>query len=151
MTTAGFIVPTITGILSTCCSVLILYAIYKSPHKLSTTYHRIMAMMSIFDILASVCIAFTTLPMPSDDIVRFAGPMLGNHVTCQMSDSGIYRYIWPRRWRLTLHVSRLVFCLQNDSKDGLIYHHQENRTILLFNFLWYCNLSTKLLSVQRLA
>ena len=84
MTTAGFIVPTITGILSTCCSVLILYAIYKSPHKLSTTYHRIMAMMSIFDILASVCIAFTTLPMPSDDIVRFAGPMLGNHVTCQI-------------------------------------------------------------------
>ena len=84
MTTAGFIVPTITGILSTCCYVLILYAIYKSPHKLSTTYHRIMAMMSIFDILASVCIAFTTLPMPSDDIVRFAGPMLGNHLTCQI-------------------------------------------------------------------
>jgi hypothetical protein len=84
MTTAGFIVPTISGLLSTCCSILIIYAIYKTPLKLSTTYHRIMSMMSIFDILASVCIAFTTLPMPSDDIVRFAGPMLGNHLTCQI-------------------------------------------------------------------
>lgn len=84
MTTAGFVIPTITGLLSTCCSILILYAIYKSPLQLSTTYHRIMSIMSIFDILGSVCIALTTLPMPSDDSVRYAGPMLGNHHTCQI-------------------------------------------------------------------
>lgn len=84
MTTAGFIVPTITGLLSTCGSLLILYAIYKSPLQLSTTYHRIMATMSLFDVIASVCLALTTLPMPSDDSVRYAGPMIGNHVTCQI-------------------------------------------------------------------
>jgi hypothetical protein len=84
MTTAGFVIPTITGLLSTICSILILYAIYKSPLQLSTTYHRIMTMMSIFDILGSVCIALTTLPMPSDDSVRYAGPMLGNKHTCQI-------------------------------------------------------------------
>lgn len=84
MTTAGFIVPTVTGLLSTCGSLLILYAIYKSPVQLSTTYHRIMAVMSIFDVLASVCIALTTLPMPSDDSIRYAGPMIGNDLTCQI-------------------------------------------------------------------
>jgi hypothetical protein len=40
--------------------------------------------MSIFDIMASVSMALTSLPMPSDDELRFAGPMLGNKVTCQI-------------------------------------------------------------------
>lgn len=84
MTTTGLILPTITGTLSTICSMIILHVIRMSPQKLSTTYHRIMAFMSVFDIMASVCMALTTLPMPSDDILRFAGPMLGNKTTCQI-------------------------------------------------------------------
>lgn len=43
-----------------------------------------MAMMSIFEVLGSVCIALTTLPMPSDDALEYAGPMIGNHLTCQI-------------------------------------------------------------------
>ena len=84
MTTAGYIVPTITGAISALGSMLILNAIRLSPQKLSTTYHRIMALMSVFDVMASVCMALTTLPMPSDDILRFAGPMIGNKTTCQI-------------------------------------------------------------------
>ena len=84
MTTAGFVIPIITGTLSTLCSMIILNIIRLSPQKLTTTYHRIMALMSIFDIMSSVCMALTTLPMPSDDTLRFAGPMLGNKTTCQM-------------------------------------------------------------------
>lgn len=84
MTTAGFLVPTVTAILSTFSSLLILFIIYKSSQKLSNTYHRIMALMSIFDLIASVSMSLTTLPMPSDDIFRFAGPMLGNPLTCSL-------------------------------------------------------------------
>jgi hypothetical protein len=84
MTTTGLILPTITGTLSTISSLIILNIIRMSPQKLSTTYHRIMALMSIFDIMASVCMALTTLPMPSDDVLRFDGPMIGNKTTCQI-------------------------------------------------------------------
>lgn len=84
MTTAGVIVTSITAILSTLSSMLILVIIYNSPDKISTTYHRLIGLMSVFDIIASVSISLTTLPMPSDDILRFAGPMLGNHLTCSL-------------------------------------------------------------------
>lgn len=50
---------------------------------MSSTYHRIMAFMSIFDFIASICMALSTLPMPRDNIHPFQGPMIGNHRTCQ--------------------------------------------------------------------
>jgi hypothetical protein len=84
MKKGGIIVTTVTGTLSAICSVLILNVIRMSNQKLSTTYHRMMVLMSIFDIMASVSMALTSLPMPSDDELRFAGPMLGNKVTCQI-------------------------------------------------------------------
>lgn len=84
MTLAGFVVPLITGLLSACCSFVILHLIFKSPEKLGTTYHRMMAIMSVFDIIASIFIAAGTIMMPSDNVYEFKGPMLGNHVTCQI-------------------------------------------------------------------
>ena len=81
---AGYILTMISAILSTISSFLILNSIRLSNQKLSTTYHRIMALMCVFDVIASICMALTTLPMPSDDILRFAGPMLGNKTTCQI-------------------------------------------------------------------
>lgn len=84
MSTAGFIIPMITGTLSALCSLLILYIISKSSQKLSTTHHRIMSFMSIFDFVASACMALSTLPMPRDIDIPFKGPRLGNHTTCQM-------------------------------------------------------------------
>ena len=84
MTSTSVILNAVSGILSTISSLIILNIIRMSPQKLSTTYHRIMALMSIFDIMASVCMALTTLPMPSDDVLRFDGPMIGNKTTCQI-------------------------------------------------------------------
>ena len=84
MTTAGFIIPLVTGTLSACSSGLIIYIILRSQQKLSTTYHRIMAFMSAFDIISSIFIALGTIMMPSDNIFPFAGPTLGNQVTCQI-------------------------------------------------------------------
>eukprot|EP00979_Chaetoceros_neogracilis_P017148 scaffold10180_cov304-Chaetoceros_neogracile.AAC.11 len=43
-----------------------------------------MASMSCFDIIASISIGLATIPMPADSIYDFAGPMLGNTVTCQI-------------------------------------------------------------------
>ena len=83
-TLAGFIVPMVTGILSACSSGLIIYIILRSQQKLTTTYHRIMAFMSAFDIISSIFIALGTIMMPSDTMYKFAGPLLGNKVTCQI-------------------------------------------------------------------
>jgi hypothetical protein len=47
-----------------------------SNQKLSTTYHRIMALMSVLNIIASVFSILSTLPMPSDDPLKFDGPMI---------------------------------------------------------------------------
>ena len=84
MSSTGIALTVALGIISTICSMVILNIIGMSPQKLSTTYHRIMASMSIFDIIASLAMAVSTLPMPSDDILRYDGPMIGNKVTCQI-------------------------------------------------------------------
>ena len=84
---AGFIVPTVTGLLSACSSGLIIYIISNSQQKLSTTYHRLMAFMSGFDIISSIFIALGTIMLPSDTMYKFAGPMLGNKITCQIQGS----------------------------------------------------------------
>ena len=84
MSQTGIILTTITGVLSTICSMIILNIIRLSNQRLTTTHHRIMAFISVFHMIASVCMALTTLPMPSDDILRFAGPMLGNRTTRQL-------------------------------------------------------------------
>lgn len=116
MTRGGIILTTVTGSLSAICSLLLLNVIRMSNQKLSTTYHRIMVLMSVFDLIASVCMALTTLPMPSDDELRFAGPMLGNKVTCQIQGyfvqlgvfCGISFYsclIWYFVCRMTFKVS----------------------------------------------
>jgi hypothetical protein len=82
MTSAGFITPMITGLLSACSSGLILYVISRSQQKLSTTYHRIMGLMSFFDIVASIFIALGTVMMPADSVFQFAGQMVGNQASC---------------------------------------------------------------------
>jgi hypothetical protein len=84
MTSTSIIMNAVSGTVSTIASLIILNIIRMSPQKLSTTYHRFMALMCVFDIMASVCMALTTLPMPSDDVLRFDGPMIGNKTTCQI-------------------------------------------------------------------
>ena len=74
----------VTGTLSASSSGLIIYIILRSQQKLSTTYHRIMALMSAFDIISSIFFALGTIMMPSDTMYKFAGPLLGNKVTCKI-------------------------------------------------------------------
>ena len=73
-----------TGSLSAISSLLLIVLIYRSRIRLSTVYHRIMFCMSVSDILASVAMALTTLPMPKDMIyTQFEMKEVhGNNATC---------------------------------------------------------------------
>ena len=84
LSVAAFVVTLLTGLLSTCCSIVILHIIRRSPQKFSTTYHKMVASMSCFDIIASISIGLATIPMPADSIYDSAGPMIGNTATCQI-------------------------------------------------------------------
>jgi hypothetical protein len=80
-TKAGFIMPTITGSMSCLSSLTIIAFILRS--KSNTIYHRIMFGLSFADIIASLAIALTTLPMPKDVIYPFSGPSYGTIETCE--------------------------------------------------------------------
>jgi hypothetical protein len=77
---AGYIIPSITGMVSCLSSFIIVFIILKTMHN--TAYHRIMFAMSISDIITSTAIALTTLPMPADVIYDFEGPSFGTVGTC---------------------------------------------------------------------
>ena len=95
-TSFAAVTPRITGGLSTISSFLIIYLILKSEKKLSTIYHRIMFGMSVVDILGSIAMALTTLPMPkylpdvgngdefSIPYEHWSGSKLGNTQTCDL-------------------------------------------------------------------
>lgn len=83
------IVPRITGTLSVVSASLTIYVILRSRTKLSSIYHRIMFGMSVADIMGSIAMGLTTLPMPThlpreDEFKEyiFAGTRLGNTQTC---------------------------------------------------------------------
>jgi len=81
LTRAGFIVPTVTGSISCISSATIIYIIVKSMRN--TVYHRLLFVISFCDMLSSLAVALTTLPMPTDVIYSFEGPSYGNTKTCE--------------------------------------------------------------------
>lgn len=80
-TKAGIFIPTTTGSLSFLSSLTIVTFILRC--RSNTVYHRIMFCMSFFDMLSSLAIALTTIPMPADAIYPFAGPSYGTIRTCE--------------------------------------------------------------------
>ncbi len=80
-TKAGIVIPTITGTVSALSSLAIICFILSTRNN--TIYHRIMFFMSLSDIMASVAIALTTLPMPKDVIYPYAGLSYGTVKTCE--------------------------------------------------------------------
>ena len=80
-TKAGIIVPTITGSMSFLSSLTVVLFILRS--RVNNVYNRIIFCMSFFDMLASLAIALTTLPMPSNVVYPFDGPSYGTVQTCE--------------------------------------------------------------------
>lgn len=74
----GIRINTATVSLSTLASFLLIIIIYRSKTKMGSVYHRIMFGMSFFDIVQSLAMAFTTLPMPTCMIYdQFEGLIIG--------------------------------------------------------------------------
>ena len=61
----GILITSISASISAMCSALIIYFILKSSMGISSVYHRIVGIMSLGDVLASLAMALTTLPMPT--------------------------------------------------------------------------------------
>mmetsp|Transcript_15331 Transcript_15331/g.21805 ORF Transcript_15331/g.21805 Transcript_15331/m.21805 type:complete len:391 (+) Transcript_15331:258-1430(+) len=79
--TAGIYIPLLTGTLSVIGSGSILYSIWASRStKLKDPQHRILGMMSIFDIFYSINKALTFLTYPAG----LGVPAFGNDATCNM-------------------------------------------------------------------
>jgi hypothetical protein len=86
-TRAGWVIPTVTGIVSLCASAVIIYIIARSDrNRYTATYHRIMVFMSIADMISSFAISLTTLPMPKDvnEVYNFDGNSYGTVLTCEI-------------------------------------------------------------------
>ena len=58
--------------LSTISSVIIVTTICRSQVRFSSVYNRIILGMSLFDIIGSVSVALTTVPMPVDQMYPFS-------------------------------------------------------------------------------
>ena len=79
----GSVLSAVTGSISAISSLLIIYIILISKKSLKTVYHRIMFVLSFYDFMVSLAIAFSTLPMPKNMIYQqFEGLVLGNQASC---------------------------------------------------------------------
>ena len=80
---AGIAIASCSASLSFISSSMIIIFIIRSDRKFGSVYHRIMIGMSLFDMIQSLAMAFTTLPMPSDMLYeQFHGLVGGNTSTC---------------------------------------------------------------------
>ena len=81
---AGIIVTVISSVISIVASAVVIGIIYRSAKGLkNSVYHRILFGMSAADIIQTLALAFTTLPMPRDMIyTNFQGLIIGNNASC---------------------------------------------------------------------
>ena len=79
-----------TGCISAVSSILVILIIARSSQRFSTVYHRLMFGISVYDLIASIAMALTTLPMPADMIYRqFEGSHLGTNESCEAQASSL--------------------------------------------------------------
>jgi hypothetical protein len=87
------IVPKFTGGLSMLGSGYIAYEVISNPAKRAKTYHRLVAVMSLVDVLSSFCYFLSTWPMPPGENKSWKSPehflAAGNDATCTAQGFGI--------------------------------------------------------------
>lgn len=87
------IAPRISGCLSAVSSILILYKILQSYNRLSTVYHRIMFGMSLSNMIGTVAICLTSIPMPEKApyglTYHFEARRVGNQLSCELQGFAI--------------------------------------------------------------
>ena len=80
-TVEDLVLQVVGGTISTLSSALIIYIILRSSEKLTSTYHRIMTLFSMFDIFWSFSLALATTPAPKT-FIPFKGASLGSQGSC---------------------------------------------------------------------
>jgi len=76
------IIPRFTGLFSLVGSSLIIYMILSDREKkLVKSYHRLMLVMSVFDVFQSIALAASTSPFPKETQIYGS---IGNKATCQV-------------------------------------------------------------------
>jgi len=81
---SGIMITATSAGISIIASAVVMRLIYRSAKGLkNSAYHRILFGMSAADIVQSLALAFTTLPMPKDMIyTNYQGLILGNNASC---------------------------------------------------------------------
>ncbi len=83
LTIAGQVSTSMGAVISLLSSSLVVCIICRSQRRLSTTYHRLVFLASIGNIISSTAIALTTLLMPKDVIYPYQGRSYGTTGTCE--------------------------------------------------------------------
>ncbi len=82
-TVAAISITSVSATVSALSSFIILVVIARSQIRLGSAYHRIIAGMAFFDLVGSLAMMLTTIPMPPDTIYPFQGAVYGNVGTCE--------------------------------------------------------------------
>jgi len=84
LTNTALITVTTSATVSVLSSLTILYVVYRSERQFRSVYHRIITGIAFFDLISSLAIALTTIPMPKDVIYPFEGQRVyGTVETCE--------------------------------------------------------------------
>ncbi len=107
LTQLGWILPTTSASISFVFSILVISFISRSQ-DLSNSYHRIMLFMSSWDVVSSLAIALTTVPMPSDvhDVYPFANGAFGSTSTCTIQGFAI---VWGAIYTVWSNVALNIY------------------------------------------
>ena len=83
--TKGQAITVSSAVLSAVASGLVIVSILLSQSKLKGAYHRIIFLMSTLDLITSLSMAISTVPMPRDvrSVYPFVGGVYGTVATCE--------------------------------------------------------------------
>ena len=99
--------------LSAISSIALIVILLRSDKGLSTVYHRRIMSIAVATLVASLAMAFSTLPMPKDMIyTAFEGIVAGNTLTCDIQyffiSLGGHSYYWFIMILALYYVCRIV-------------------------------------------
>ena len=111
---SGCIIVSTSAFISTICSITIITIIRRSSIGLSTVSHRLLFAMSIADILTSLAMGATTLPMPKNMVYEFESMSIGNEFTCNVQGlCHIWNFLGILIKRLPCYLLHAFHHLQN--------------------------------------
>jgi hypothetical protein len=129
------VAPRFSGGASFISSHCIIYIIYRSKAKFSTVYHRIMFAMSVADIISSLAMGLTTIPMPKDWVdprpynaipYDWAGIRLGNALACKVQGFCIvfgYTVMFSYNgWLCVYYACSIALKVKEKSLELLVFH-----------------------------